>query len=233
MAKKGGDKSQKRFNTSKIRFQEVKSGTWSIKSTPGPFNAQSSIPLGFLLRNLIGVGRTLRETKIALNEGKIQVNGKTRRDYRFSTGFHDTVSVNGLENDYRIIYNEKGRLAVKEEKKSGKKSKYCKIKDKKKSKDGKIQLTTNDGRSIFVEKGDFSTGDSIEIELPSQNILNTLKFEKGAKIAIVGGKHAGTHGTVSEIKQGSMKSKSIIKIKSGSKEFETTAKNAFVVGEEK
>jgi len=233
MAKKGGDKSLKRFNTSKIRFQEVKSGTWSIKSTPGPFNAESSVPLGFLLRDLIGVGRTLHETKIALNEGKVSVNGKTRRDYRFSVGFHDIVSVEGLEQDYRVFYDEKGRLAVKEEKKSDKKSKYCKIKDKKKSKGGRIQLTTNDGRSIFVEKGEFNAGDSIEIELPSQNILNTLKFEKGAKIAIIGGKHSGIYGTVSKIKPGSMKSKSIIKIKSGSKEFETTAENAFVVGEEK
>lgn len=233
MAKKGGSKNQKRFATSKVRLQAVKEGKWAIRSIPGGFDKNSSIPLGFLLRDLLKVGRNLREVKIALNEDKVSVNGRVRRDYRFPVGFFDIVSIEGLEKDYRVVFDLKGRLVVKETEKKKQKSKICRIEDKKAAKKGLTQLITNDGRSVFVQTGAYSVGDSIEIELPSQKVLRTLKFEKGAKVFIVGGKHAGKEGFVKGIKPGSMESKKLVVLKAGSREFQTTANNVFVVGEGK
>jgi len=66
-----------------------------------------------------------------------------------------------------------------------------------------------------------------------RNKRRTLKMEKGAKVYIVGGKHAGEEGTVKQIKAGSLESTKLVGIKSGSKEFQTTAKNVFKVGEDK
>ncbi len=233
MASKGGSKAQKRFATPKVRKQRVKETKWSIRSTPGAFNKANSIPLGFLLRDLLGVGRNLKEVKIALSKGLVKVNEKTMRDYRFSVGVFDVVSVEGMEKDYRLMLDLHGRLEPREIEKKKKKSKLCRIENKKVAGKGKIQLVTNDGRSIFVEKNGFKTGDSIEIELPSQKIIKTLKMEKGAKAFIIGGKHAGEESIIQGIKPGSMESPKMVKLKAGSKEFQTTAKNVFVIGEEK
>jgi len=233
MASKGGKKNQKRFATPRVRKQKVKEGKWAIRSIPGPFSKKNSIPLGFLLRDLLGIGRNAREVKVALGKGLVSVNGKVRKDYRFPIGFFDVVSIEGMEKDYRLVFDLHGRLEAREIEKKKKKSKLCRIENKKTASKGRIQLVTNDGRSIFVEKKiDLKAGDSIEIELPSQKILRTLKMEKGAKAFIIGGKHAGEKSVIREIKPGSLESPRLVKLKAGSKEFETTAENVFVTGEE-
>ena len=233
MASKGGSKAQKRFATSSVRQLKTKEGAWTIRSVPGPFNRENSVPLGFVLRDLLNVGRSLKEVKVALNDGLVSVNGKERKDYRFPVGFFDIISVQGLESDYRIEFDLKGRLVAKEIQKKEKKSKLCRVEDKKAAKKGGIQLVTNDGRSIFVKKGEFKVGDSVEIELPSQKVVKTLKFGKGAKVFITGGKHAGEESVVKEVKPGTMKSAGLVTLKSGSREFQTTANNVFVVGGER
>jgi len=233
MASKGGSKAQKRFATGKARLLKTKEGAWAIRSIPGAFNRENSVPLGFALRDLLKIGRTLKEVKVALNDGLVSVNGKARKDYRFPAGFFDIVSVEGMESDYRIVFDLKGRLVAKEIEKKAKKSKLCRIEDRKAAKKGRIQLVTNDGRSIFTDKGEFKVGDSVEIELPSQKLVKTLKFGKGSKVFITGGKHAGEESVIKEIKPGTMKSAGLVTLKSGSREFQTTTNNVFVVGSEK
>jgi len=233
MASKGENKTEKRFTSAKIRKQKIKEGKWAIRSIAGPFSRTESVPVGFFLRDLLGVVRTLKEAKIALNNNRVSVNGKIRKDYRFPIGFFDLVSIEGMEKDYRLVFDRKGRLEFKEIDKKGKKSKICRIENKKAAKKNLLQIVTNDGRSIYLKEGEFTVGDSIEIELPSQKIIKTLKMEKGANAYIVGGKHAGEEGTVQDIKTGSLESTKLVGIKSGSKEFQTTAKNVFIVGEDK
>lgn len=233
MASKGGSKSQKRFAAPEIRLENPKEGKWTIKSSPGPFNAKESVPLGFVLRDLVKLGRNLREIKIALLEGKVSVNGKTRKDYRYPVGFFDVVSVEGKKKDYRTVYDLKGRLKTEEIEKKKKKTKICKIKGKKAAKNDLIQLITNDGRTVLVKEKKYSPGDSIEIELPNRKILNHLKFKKGARVVITGGKHAGEQSIVKEIKPATMESPELVILKAGSREFQTTSNNVFVIGEEK
>ncbi|MEM0359799.1 MAG: 30S ribosomal protein S4e [Candidatus Diapherotrites archaeon] len=238
MAKKGGNKRQKRFTASKARQMNTKSEKWTVKSIPGPFSKEKSIPLGVLLRDLLGIGRNLRETKIVLHQGKVSVNGKKRRDYRFPVGLFDIISIEGFEKDFMMVFDRKGKLLPKEKSKEEKKSKVCRIEGKKTAKKGKTQLLTNDGRNILVEKGsEINTNDSIEIEVPSQKVLKIFRFEKGAKVFIRGGKHAGQEGIIKEIIEGSteqaLKPEKLVLVKSGSKEFQTNSKNIFVIGEAK
>jgi small subunit ribosomal protein S4e len=238
MSKKGGNKKQKRFMTSKARQRDTKGGTWAVRSIAGPFTKDKSIPLGVLLRDILDIGRNMREARIVLNGGKVSVNGIKRKDYRFSVGLFDIVSIEGFENDYTIIFDLTGKLLPKEIGKEKKKSKLCRIEGQRKIKGGKAQISTNDGRNIIVDDGKgFKANDSIEIEVPSQKVLKTFKFEKGARAFIRGGKHAGMEGTIKEIKENkeeeAIKSEKLVVIKVGSMELQTNAENVFIMGEEK
>ncbi len=233
MATKGGSKSQKRFATEKVRKQEVKGGKWTIRSIPGPFTRKKSIPLGTLLRDQLGACRNLKEARAVLLGGKVHVNGKKCKDYRMPVGFFDIVSIEGTDKDYRIVYDLKGRLVPREEEKKEKKTKLCRVEGKRAAKKGKILVATNDGRSILVEKAGFGIGDSLEIEVPSQEVKNVIKLEKGANVFITGGKHAGEESVVREVKRGSLESKKLVLLKSGKKEFQTTVENVFAVGGKK
>jgi small subunit ribosomal protein S4e len=238
MSKKGGNKKQKRFMTSKARQRDTKGGTWAVRSIAGPFTKDKSIPLGVLLRDILGIGRNMREARIVLNGGKVFVNGIKRKDYRFSVGLFDIVSIEGFENDYRIGFDLGGKLVPNEAGKDKKKSKLCRIEGQRKISGGKAQISTNDGRNIIVDDGKgFNANDSIEIEVPSQKIIKAFKFEKGARAFIMGGKHAGQEGTIKEIKESrkeeAIKSEKLVVIKVGSMELQTNAENVFIMGEEK
>jgi len=230
MAKKGETKSLKRLKAPKTRKLKRKEGTWTIRSRAGAYKGSESVPLGFVLRDLIGVCSTLREVKIILTEGKVEVNGVKRNDYRFSIGLFDIISIGGLEKDYRIAFDLKGRFEAEKTEKKEKKTKISKITGKRKAKGGKFQLRTNDGRTITMGKAEAKVGDSIEIELPGQKVAKTLAFAKGAKAYIIGGKHAGKKAEIVEVREGEINKPRLVLLKEDKKEFLTTADKVFVVG---
>ena len=82
-------------------------------------------------------------------------------------------------------------------------------------------------KNILVEKSDHKVGDTILIELPSQNIKSHVAFEKGCQIYLTGGKHPGEVGILEEI------SGNKIKYKQDKTVYETSKDYAFVIGKDK
>ncbi len=230
MAKKGETKGLKRLKAPKVRKLKRKVRKWTIRSRAGPYKGNESIPLGFVLRDLIGVCKTMHEVRIVLKEGKVRVNGIKRSDYRFSVGLFDVVSIDGFGKDYRIVFDLKGRFEAEEIDQTEKKTKISKIIGKKKTKGGKIQLRTNDGRTIVMDKTEAKVGDSVEIELPVQKVKRILSFGKGAKAYIIGGKHAGKKAEILEVREGEINKPKIVLLKDKENEFLTTMDKVFVVG---
>jgi small subunit ribosomal protein S4e len=232
MAKKGAPKKEKRLSVDKARMIKRKENKFTIKCNAGPHNSKQSIPLGFLIRDILKLATNKKETKKILNQGKIKVDGKERKDIKFPVGLFDFISIEGTKENYRMLLDSKGRLKAKkiEEKKA---TKLCKITGKKKIKGNKIQLNTNDGRTFIEKKTELKVGDTIKISLPEQKIIQELKEKKGNLAYVTGGKHAGEIAEITEIIKGSVNRYKTIKLKSKEKEFKTTEKNVFVVGEKK
>jgi len=231
MAKKGGSKALKRYAVSKVMWISPKEGKWAIKTEPGPHNKETSVPLGFVLRDLIKIGETMREVKVALKQRKVKVNGIVRTSHKFPTGLFDIISIDGIEHDYKMVYDLKGRLVPEKIEKVDKVVKLSKVVKKTTVKGGKLQLTTNDGRNILTEDSTIKPHDTLELELPKQKVLKVLKMRTGAKVYIIGGSHAGEQGVVKEIKPGTEKAPAMVTIKTTNKEFQTTINNVFVIGE--
>lgn len=170
------------------------------KPQAGPHGAQQGMPIALLLKNL-GYCRTAREAKKILNTKKILVDGRRVLDYKFPAGLMDTLSFPDTKEVFRIVLDYKGRLKLVPAKQEEAGIKPCKIVGKTKLKQGKTQINLFDSRNIIVEKDDFKTGDTVLIELPSQKIIEHLKLEKGAKILLHAGKHAGKKGIIEEISE--------------------------------
>ncbi|MFH1240520.1 MAG: 30S ribosomal protein S4e [Candidatus Diapherotrites archaeon] len=234
MAKKGSKKSEKRISTDKVRNIKKKEKTWTIKAEPGPHKKSTSVPLGFILRDLLEVAQNLREVKQILNSKSVKVDGTLRTSYRFPVGLFDVVSFNKDKKGYRLVYDFKGRLMVKEIEGKELNKKICKITNKKTGKTGITELVTNDGR-IFKEKNaKYKVGDSLEIELPGQKISKSLEFAKGNTAYVSGGTHISAMGKITEIVAGTMKRKTLVTLKTADKEeFSTTENNIIVIGKEK
>jgi small subunit ribosomal protein S4e len=232
MAKKGAKKKQKRLSTHKTRVMKRKDKKFTLKLKPGPHNFKQSIPLGFLVRDLIKLSANTRETKRILNAGKIQIDGKIRKNSKFPVGIFDFISIEETKENYRMILDKKGRLKALKIKET-KPVKICKITSKKMKGKKEIQLNTNDGRTFIEKETDLKVGDAIKISVPEQKITQKLAQKKGNLAYVTGGSHAGEKAEIQEIIPGAINRYKTVKLKSKDKEFKTTESNIFVIGEKK
>ncbi len=233
MSKKGEDKTLKTLNAPKIRAIHRKESVFSIKVNKGPHTSDSSVPISFILRDLLGYSSNLKETKFILNTGKVKVDGKTVKDYRFPVGLFDLIDLPERKERFRVLLDLKGRIKLVSVDSKEKISKLCKVVGKKVYLKGKIQLITNDGRTIVLDKTDVNVGDSVKLDLPGQKIVQSFALEKGSQVFFTGGKHVGGKAEIIEIIPGTMKRKSSVILIEGDKKFSTVLSNVFVVGKNK
>ncbi len=232
MARKGERKAEKRLAAGKAAALLRKEKTWAIKPTAGPHNRKSAVPLGFVVRDLLGMANTLREVKYILNKGLVSVDGRTVKDSRFPVGLFDLLEAKPEKGLYRMLVNRKGQLIAREEK-QGKKEKLCKIVSKTAFGKDRQQLQTNDGRTFSEEKPAAKVGDSLLISLPGQRILQHFKFVPGSTALVVSGRNVGTLATIKKIIPGTMRRPKLVTLDADGKEFQTTAANIFIVGDKK
>jgi ribosomal protein S4E len=53
-------------------------------------------------------------------------------------------------------------------------------------KGGKMQLNLSAGINMLVEKNNFKTGETLMLDMPSKNMVDHLKLEKGAYVFLSG-----------------------------------------------
>ena len=231
MAKKGEDKKLKRLVAPKTWKIQRKTGTWIIRPSPGPHPLQRGISLGVLLRDVLGVAKTVKEVKYILRNGKIKVDGTERKAIKFPVGFMDVISIPTLDKYYRVVYDKLGRLDAIEISRSEANKKLTKVVNKTIIKGGKTQLNLHDGRNILTDKTDVKVGDSLLISVPSQEIKSVLKLDKGNIAYITGGKHAGNMGEIIELIPGTITRAPQARIKVGDEEVTTRTNYLFIIGE--
>jgi small subunit ribosomal protein S4e len=217
----------KRIAAPKTWNIDRKVSTFITRPRPGPHTFDYGMPLSVVMRELLKFARTAKEAKRILSLKDVFVDKRKRTDDKYPVGIMDVIEFPQLEEQYRILLDVKGRLvAVKvNAKEAG--VKLSRIEGKTKLGKGRTQLNMSDGRNITVDKDEYKVGDTLQISLPDQKIVDHFKLDKGMTVLLVGGKHSGMIAKMEEI------SEHKIIIKSGNQKFETLKKNAFVVGKDK
>ncbi len=231
MARKGGNRKLKRLAAPRTWKIVRKDATWIIRPTPGPHSMESSIPLGVLLRDILGLAKTAKEVKYILKNGKVKVDGKVRKSPKFPVGFMDVVAIPTLDKYYRIVYDKLGRIDAIEITRDEARVKLVKVTNKNLVKGGKIQLGFHDGRTMLTEDNSIRTGDSLLISVPEQKIEKVVKLDKGNLSYITGGQHTGQTAEIVDIIPGTITRPTQVLLKRGEDQFLTKKDYVFVVGE--
>jgi small subunit ribosomal protein S4e len=171
---------------------------FTVSPRPGPHKKFECIPLLIIVRDILKLAETGSEAKKIIKRGEILVDGRKRKDHAYPVGLMDVVSIPRINKHYRVVPCEKGLELVEIDENEARK-KICRINNKTILKKGKVQLNLHDGRNIVVEKDDYKTGDSLVIEVPSQKILQHIKFKVGSLGLILKGKMAGKKGKIEKI----------------------------------
>lgn len=171
---------------------------WVITPCSGPHPKEECIPLGIIVRDVLGYADSVGEVNSILQKGICRVDGRTIKSHRFPVGIFDVLSL-GDEN-YRLVPSEGGfnLVEIGEDEAT---RKVCRIDDKNIVKGGKLQLNLNDGNNIEVDEGfDLPTGSSVVVSLPELEIEETIELSEGCKLVVTEGKNRGKVTTFKEVK---------------------------------
>lgn len=185
-----------------------------------------STSLNMFMKEMAGIAKTTKEVKTIIQNQKVLVDGRQIKDHRFAVGFLDTIEVGNTDNIFRIILDNKGKLAyiVIDAKEAQKK--ICRIINKTMMKGKKIQLNLNDGKNYIIDdKTKYKVGDSLVIDLKNKKITEHLAFDNNMTVFLTEGNNKGTLGKITEIKE------NIITVKTNAgKEYKTRKNKGFIVG---
>ncbi|MBI4174951.1 MAG: 30S ribosomal protein S4e [Candidatus Aenigmarchaeota archaeon] len=213
----------KRFNAPKFWNVKRKEKKYVVTPLAGPHSKEHCIPIGIILRNLLGHARTMNESKKILSTGSIKINNVIRKEYNFPAGLMDVVDVGG--DFYRVVPSKKGLGLVKVDDAN---IKLAKIKNKTTVNGGKTQLNFHDGTNMIVEKDSYRTSDVVSIDTAHNLIKDTVRFEKGSFAIITGGHNAGFRGKIENID----KALKTVTLSAGDVRIPVPIRYVFVVGKD-
>jgi len=202
------------------KFVAVGSGTHKL---------ELSLPLIVVLRDLARVLSNMNEAKKLLKEDAVEINGKIIKEIKTNVGLLDRIHIKKLDKSYSIHMTDKGKLCAIEISKAKIDTKPCKIIGKKILKRAKVQVNCDDGRNFLMEhtkSANFKVGDTLIINLKSNNILRHLNLAKGAYALITSGRNSGKHGKIESIE------KKMVMLTAGHKKISVPVANIFVLEEE-
>merc|ERR1711955_118808 len=155
-----------------------------------------SLPVGLFLRNRLKYAITMGEVETILKQRLIKIDGKTRTDPKFPTGFMDVIQVEKTGENFRIIYDVKGRFTVHRITAQESKYKLCRVWAVKTDPKGIPYLYTNDGRTIRYPDPIVKVHDSIQLDIATNKVQDVIKFDSGNLCMVTGGRNTGRVGTI-------------------------------------
>jgi len=202
--------------------------TFVARPFPGPHKIEHQIPISVLLRDVLGIVSTQKEVKFILHNKQCLIDGNVCHENKRPVGLFDVVSLPKAKQFFRVLISKKNKLIavpILEKEASVKPSKIIK---KTILKNGKVQLSTSDGRSILVDDAKkYGIGDSLVLNLPDQKITDHLPLKPNMTIFLTAGNNVGLTGTIDAVNGG------VVIVKSGDNVFKTKRAYALVVGKDK
>ena len=180
---------------------------FTIRANPGPHALQEGIPLGVIIRDMLQLTTTLTETRRVISQGLVKVDGRIRKDYKYSVGLMDVLEVEQTKTRVRVVPDSRHLLQLFDIPKKEQRLKLCKITGKNTVAKGNIQIHLHDGRTILLPVKDpkakpkekYQPGDTLLIKIPDQAIQEHIPLKKGITAVITGGDHTGYVGKLVKI----------------------------------
>lgn len=202
-----------------------KNKVWIFRPRPGPHPKRACFPLSVLLRDVMGIVSDAREARAAIKNKEILVDGVPRKDTNFPVGLMDVVSIPSMKKNYRVVPVPHGLKIIEIDEKEAK-TKILRV-VKKQLVNGKIQITTHDGRN-FLDIKNVNNGDSLVVEFGEggkPKIKKVLEMKKEMLALVFKGRQSGRMGKFESVNR-------TVKLKGGQTNFEAPKDYIMIVGKD-
>jgi len=227
---RGPKKHLKRLNAPRHWMLDKMSGVFAPRPSAGPHKLRECLPLVILLRNRLKYALTKTEVTKILMQKLIKVDGKVRTDSTFPSGFQDVITIERTGENFRLLFDTKGRFVLHPITVEEAKYKLCKVKRVSTGQKAVPYVATHDARTIRYPDPLIKTNDTVKVDLESGKIIDFIKFDIGNLVMVTGGHNLGRIGVVvsRDKHPGAF---DIIHIKDAvGNQFATRLGNVFVIG---
>jgi len=219
-------------------------GIWAPRPSTGPHKLRECLPISLILRNRLKYALTRREIVTIVMRRLIKVDGKIRSDINYPAGFQDVVTIDKTGEQFRLLYDTKGRFVlhrIKEDEASYKLLRVIRVSTAKKATIGRNPfasgqqaaipyIVTHDGRTIRYPHPDVHVNDVVKFDIVNNKIIDHIPFDVGNLCSVTRGANCGRVGTVVK-KERHPGSHDIVHIKDKKgNTFATRLGNVFVIG---
>lgn len=183
-----------------------------------------------ILRNRLKYALTGKETKMICMQKHVQVDGKVRTDPNFPAGFMDVIEIPKAADQFRLIFDTKGRFVLHRISDEEKAYKLCRVRAQNLTSKKVPVIVTHDGRTIRYPDPLIKVNDTVKVDLATGKVLSYFKFEAGNMCIITKGRNTGRVGTVTHVEHhpGSF---DIVTVRdSVGHSFSTRLENVFIIG---
>merc|ERR1711997_1417905 len=90
---RGPKKHMKRLAAPKSWMLDKLGGVYSCRPSSGPHRLSECMPISIFLRNRLKYALTQKEVESIMKQRLIKIDGKTRTDTRYPTGFMDVIQI--------------------------------------------------------------------------------------------------------------------------------------------
>ncbi|CAG8438586.1 3196_t:CDS:2 [Ambispora gerdemannii] len=228
---RGPRKHLKRINAPSHWMLDKLTGTYAPRPSPGPHKLRECLPLTIFLRNRLKYALTGKEVQSILMQRLVKVDGKVRTDTKFPAGFMDVITIEKTGENFRLIYDTKGRFTIHRITAEEAKYKLCKVKKMQVGAKGIPFIVTHDGRTIRYPDPLIKVNDTIKFDIETNKVTEFIKFEVGNIAMITGGRNMGRVGIITH-REKHIGGYNIVHVKdSQERQFATRLNNVFVIGE--
>jgi len=206
------------------------SGVFAPRPSQGPHKLRECLPLIILLRNRLKYALTRNEVVKIVMQRLIKVDGKVRTDSTFPAGFMDVISIEKTGENFRLLYDTKGRFVLNPISNEEAKYKLCKVRRVQVGPKGIPFVALHDAKTIRYPDPLIQVNDSVKVDLETGKIVDFVKFDIGNVVMVTGGRNLGRVGVIvtRERHPGSF---DIVHIKDAAgNSFATRLGNVFVIG---
>uniref|UniRef100_A0A7N1A6G9 Ribosomal protein S4 n=1 Tax=Kalanchoe fedtschenkoi TaxID=63787 RepID=A0A7N1A6G9_KALFE len=138
-------------------------GAFAPKPSSGPHKSRECLPLILILRNGLKYALNYREVISILMQRHVLVDDKVRIDNTYPAGFMDVVSIPKTNENFRLLYDTKGRFRLRSIRDDEAKFKFkfkfklCKVRSVQFGSKGIPYINTYDGRTICKVRSGLTT----------------------------------------------------------------------------
>ncbi|KAH8554156.1 40S ribosomal protein S4-A [Umbelopsis sp. PMI_123] len=228
---RGPKKHMKRLNAPKHWMLDKLLGTYAPKPSAGPHKTRECLPLIIFLRNRLKYALNGKEVQNILMQRLVKVDGKVRTDSTYPAGFMDVISIEKTGENFRLIYDVKGRFTIHRITDEESKYKLCKVRKVQLGAKGIPYVITHDGRTIRYPDPLIKANDTIRYDIETAKISDFIKFEVGNVCMVTGGRNMGRVGVIVH-RERHIGGFEIVHVKDSlDRQFATRMSNVFVIGQ--